>query len=86
MKNNSNVDKGKAESKDKPKPLKLHGNVSLKAKKGCVLPIRYVGQDIVRITPEKFTDIDWGSLPYESKIMIRRSLVQGHILLKGAKQ
>lgn len=87
MRNQSNSDKDEKSKDVKPKAkqYKLSGNVSLKAKKGCVLPLRYVGPGLVRITEEKYKDLDWGSLPYESKIMIRRSLNQSHVILKEAK-
>lgn len=84
MKSNSSVDKGKAD-KAKPQEVKLSGNIVLRAKKGCMLPIRYADPGLVRITDAKDVALDWGSLPYESKIMIRRSLKQGHVILKGDK-
>ena len=83
---NSSVDKGKDESKQKPKAIKLSGDIIFRAKKGCVLPIRY-GGGLARITSEKDCHLNMESLAYESKIMIRRSLKQGHIMIKdkGAK-
>lgn len=84
MKNEMNTNKGKAPSKAIPKEVKFSGDMIFRAKEGIVLPVKY-GEGIARITSEKDCTLHWESLPYDSKIMIKRSFKQDHIMIKGAK-
>lgn len=72
----------KTEEKPKYVRPKLKGSVCLRAKKDKVLPLRYVGTDLVRVTDKKKGhDLNWEALPYESKNMVHRALKAGDIEL-----
>ncbi len=72
----------KKDSKEKYVPPVMKGSVTLRAKKGKMLPLRYVGTDLVMVTSKKEGHaLDWGSLPYDSKNMVMRALKAGDIEL-----
>lgn len=75
MKSEKSLDKKESEQKEKYVRPVLSGSITLRAKKGKVLPLRYVGADLVRVTEKKEgLALDWGSLPYDSRNMIHRAL------------
>lgn len=73
-----------AKKEDKPKYVRpvLNGSIELKAKKGKMLPLRYIGVDLVKVRDKKWLALDWGSLPYDSKNMVHRALEAGDVELK----
>ena len=64
----------KKEEEPKYQAPKLKGSIRLRAAKGKVLPVRY-GVGLARITEKKEGhELNWESLPYDSKCMIHRAL------------
>lgn len=73
--------KPKKEPGKQSKPVKkaLSGKLHFIAAEGKCLPFRYVGPGLARIKSDRACEVDWGSLPYDSKTSIRRALKAGDI-------
>jgi hypothetical protein len=53
--------------------------LTLQAKPGCSLPVRYKGQ-WVRVTKDAPVELDVSSLPYEAKIEIKAAVDAGEVV------